>query len=282
MPRTVRYRATEMAWRILTRLHPIGVQICRAQLHVGMQDMWRGGAPVSVQNFLPLQLTDLDNEAFGGGWTGMELRSRGIDGGINTVLVDLVVEGRQWGYREGDITIDGALPHSLRQSISNDPVGQLGLPSFIEPVNVTIGLDDRAIIRIRQPDRDLHPSDLGRLTEGDPDDEPLMPLAPMGRRLAEIGDALAEERVPFENAMSAYADMMDWYHERGGPWTLEQFTVSREWMIGSRGADEVQSIDVKRSGGSLNPELTPAEQTLLELEEVRKALIDQKEQGERT
>ncbi|WP_298842042.1 hypothetical protein [uncultured Salinicola sp.] len=106
-----------------------------------------------------------------------------------------------------------------------------------------------------------------------------MPLAPMGRRLAEIGDALQEQRVPFENAMRAYADMMDWYHERGGPWTMEQFTISREWMIGSRSTDCVQSIDVKRSGGSLNPELTPAEQTLLELDELNSPTANQ-EQGQ--
>lgn len=278
--KTVRYRATEMAWRVLTRLHPVGVQIFQAQLHVGLQDMWRGGSsPVSVRNFLPLQLTDLDNGGFGGGWTGIELRSRGVDDGLQSVLIDLVIEGREWGYREGDIIIEGHLPQTLRQRISDDPIGTLGLPPYIEPMNVMIGLEDRTIIRIRQSDRDLAQADPGRLLERDADEEPLMPLAPMGRRLAEIGDALQEQRVPFENAMRAYADIMDWYHERGGPWTLEQFTISREWMIGSRGADCVQSVDVKRSGGSLNPELTPAEQTLLELDELNSRTADQ-EQGQ--
>jgi len=265
----VRYLATEMARRHLVRLHPVGVQIARAVFHCALRDMWRDGSgPTNMRYFLPLQLTDLPHDSMGGGWTGLHFRSRGDHGGIRHLLTDLVVEGRQWGYDDSQIVLNAPLPETTKITMSDDPTAALGLPAYMTPMTVFTDGEDRTIVRISQETVYLDPEHFGSETQGHPDDEPLLPLPCIGRRLAEIGDALGEQRVPFENALCAYRDLMDWYHERGGPWRLEEFVISREWMVHSRGADRVDNIDVKRGGGSMTPEMTPAQQTMHEMDEL--------------
>lgn len=266
---TIRYIATEMARRQLVRLHPVGVQIARAIFHVAKRDMWRGGSgPTNMRYFLPLQLTDIPNDSYDGGWTGLHFRSRGNYDGIKHILIDLVVEGRQWEYDDSQIVLNTPLPEATRVMVSEDPVGALGLPDYITPMAVYADADERTIVRTSQETVYLSLDQIGSETAGDPDDEPLLPLPCIGRRLAEIGDELAAQRVPFENALCAYRDLMNWYHDRGGPWRLEDFVISQEWSVHSRGADQVDNVDVKRNGGSMTPELTPVQQTIFEMESV--------------
>lgn len=265
----VRYIATEMVRRHLARLHPVGVQIAHAVFHSAQRDMWRGGSgPTNMRYFLPLQLTDLPNDSLGGGWTGLHFRSRGTDNGINIVLIDLVVEGTEWEYDDSQIVINAPLPESIKVTVADDPATALDLPDYITPMTVFTDGEERTVIRTIQKTVYLTLDQFGTETQGDPDDKPLLPLPCIGRRLAEIGDALEAQRVPFENALCAYRDLMNWYHDRGGPWKLEEFVISREWMVHSRGADRVDDLDVKRGGGSMTPEMTPVQQTIHEMNEL--------------
>ena len=265
----VRYIATEMARRHLARLHPAGVQIAKAVFHAALRDMWRGGSgPTSMRYFLPLQLTDLPNDSLGGGWTGLHFRSRGNDEGMKVVLIDLVVEGPEWEYDDSQIVLNAPLPESTKVTVADDPATALGLPNYITPMAVFTDAEGRTVVRTSQETVYLSLDRFGTETQGDPDEEPLLPLPCIGRRLAEIGDGLEAQRVPFENALCAYRDLMNWYHDRGGPWRLEEFVISREWMVHSRGADRVDNVDVKRGGGSMTPEMTPVQQTIHEMDEI--------------
>ena len=268
---TFRYMATELARRYLTRLYPVGIQIARAQLHVGLMDMHRDkdrGRPNHIRYYLPLQLTDLPNATFGGGWTGIHLTSCGTHNGIETILIDLIVEGPQWGYDDSQIIIENPVPEATKLKIAENANSALGLPDYLVPMNVLTDSEDKTVIRISQERTEFTVRDLGSARQWGPDEKERLPLPPMGRRLLEIGEVLGDRRTVFENAMSAYRDTMQWYRDRGGPWRMEEFIISREWMVTAKGNDDVQEIDVKRSGGSMNPERSPAKQTILEMDEV--------------
>lgn len=264
----VRFVATAFARRHLSQLYPIGLQIFRAQLYSYLKD--RDYAQrYTARYFLPLQLSSLNNDSFGEAWTGIHLRSRGKDHECETVLVDLVIEGKEWSYDDSQITLSHVVPASLEQKIDKDPIKALGLPDFLRPMNVFRNGEGQTVVRITQ-DADTFEVSQVSSVKVSPKAQSIPLPAPMGERLGSISNALGEQRSPFENSISAYHAMMQWYAQSDRAWRLEEFIISREWMIGARGRENNQIIDVKRIGGSETPELTPAEQTMLELEEQTK------------
>lgn len=275
---------TKLARNHLNRMRPAGAQIaqaqiCNALLSLGQShemDRW-----ARERSYLPVELTDIDPQSYGKNWAGISMIRRGRNAhGSQVIHIDLVIQGPQWSYQDGEYLFPANFPQSILANIRSDPERYLGLSEKdgFEVNNIAVDFDGNTRVGVSSPISSYTLENLGSQNTNriwNADSIATSTREDISDRLWKVVEVYGEHGLALERALHSYHAMCEWIFASNQPFLLENFPISREWLVGPRGGNRFNEaisnallIDIKRAGGSDTPELAAEDQAKLEMHDL--------------
>ena len=277
---------TKLARNHLNRMRPAGAQIAQAQICNALLSLGRNHERdrwARERSYLPVELTDIDPQSYGKNWAGISMIRRGRNAqGSQVIHIDLVIQGPQWSYQDGEYLFPANFPQSILANIRSDPEKYLGLSEKdgFEVNNIAVDLEGNTRIGVFSPISYYNMEDLGSQNTNriwNADSIATSARKNISDRLWNVVEAYGEHGQALEHALHSYHAMSEWIFESNQPqpFLLENFPISRDWLVTPRGGNRLRSnesnallIDIKRAYDSNPSEHTAAARAKLEMREL--------------